>query len=1003
MKIDNNHKEIAAQCKEKVAIVDIETSSPYPIKDFDNYVRTATVKWLGVYSYISNRYYEMNCVGMSKLKIQEFLNAHDTLVSFNGKEFDIPILENNDMVPPKRFQQVDCQVVLGTDKFKHKNRGMLMGYKFPNNKLSTMAKVMKLETMKGDIDYSIFEKNEWNEDETKEIKKYLRGDIEVTKQMFDKLYSFWESFTEMLSEKNVKNWAWLNASVASMAYKADCYEMGNAEVYGDKTEGKEEIGGLVVLPKQQEAIDVYYVDVTSLYPNIFIMFNLFNEVDVSSWSKEEIDKQITNDVLWHGNNVFTVKGYYRIDNHGQREKNMLYKLSERIRLKKEDPDNPLVYAYKITLNATYGIARSTVFKNIYSPNCGADCCLIGQQINEVMQDKFGEHGHKTLSGDSVTKESKILLDDMKYKSILDIWNSNDNDIIYRNGKEMKVWNDKKVLVHNNIKGSIFSGPIEIIRHKVNKNIYRVQTSNQDYVNVTEDHSLIDCYLNEVKPQDAKHIMFMKDINRETIKSEGFILEMYNLLGMMLANGGIYIGSNKKYPGKTYVIDLSFEYMDEYISNILLTLQTEYNLKISGGKWKSSDYKLSNVDLLKRLVSLGIKGSSKTKRVPSFMFDEPIENIREYLKGYMTGDGTIIIRNDTPIIRGTSVNKEMLEDLRILFAICGIPCSIFKESKTNNYKGKDSGTYSHHINILNKTLYKNTIGFSCKTKSDRLEKVRPEQSQPGGNYNLKKRRIASKEIIEYDDYVYDIVVPETQNFFCNNILVHNTDSIFTHHPENKSKEDVEKVCKYTVDYILDNVPFPVNTFNIDIETGDKLDYVMWVPDEKTGEFKKKNYAYIYNKKGKKAVKIMGLPIKKSNATELGMSIFHDHIEQRMLKEVKGKFDKEWISGLIKDEVKRDMDQMVVEYRTSPFDTYSLKGRNCINAQISLIYLEGKGGNIKLLKNKKIGKVGKGFKYCTLEEAHEVGLTYHDLDLTKVFKELYPFSNGKIEFTKTKRFF
>jgi hypothetical protein len=135
----------------------------------------------------------------------------------------------------------------------------------------------------------------------------------------------------------------------------------------------------------------------------------------------------------------------------------------------------------------------------------------------------------------------------------------------------------------------------------------------------------------------------------------------------------------------------------------------------------------------------------------------------------------------------------------------------------------------------------------------------------------------------------------------------------------------------------------------------------------------------------------------------MSIFKEHIEQKMLDEVKGKFDKQWIAGLIKEELQKNMDQMVVEYRTSPFDTYSIKGRNGINAQASLIYLEGKGGTIKLLKNKKVGKVGKAFKYCTLDEAHEAGLTYHDLDLTKVFKELYPFANGKIEFIKTKSFF
>ena len=71
-------------------------------------------------------------------------------------------------------------------------------------------------------------------------------------------------------------------------------------------------------------------------------------------------------------------------------------------------------------------------------------------------------------------------------------------------------------------------------------------------------------------------------------------------------------------------------------------------------------------------------------------------------------------------------------------------------------------------------------------------------------------------------------------------------------------------------------------------------------------------------------------------------------------------------------------MAVEYKCSPFDTYAIGGRNGINAQTSLNYLDSKGGQIKLLKNKRIGKVGKKFKYCTLEEARK---EYPDVKLVK----------------------
>ena len=44
---------------------------------------------------------------------------------------------------------------------------------------------------------------------------------------------------------------------------------------------------------------------------------------------------------------------------------------------------------------------------------------------------------------------------------------------------------------------------------------------------------------------------------------------------------------------------------------------------------------------------------------------------------------------------------------------------------------------------------------------------------------------------------------------------------------------------------------------------------------------------------------------------------------------------------------------------------------------------------LIKNKKVGKAGKGMLYCTSEEAKEAHLTIDDLDLDKVWQELSPF--------------
>ena len=54
-----------------------------------------------------------------------------------------------------------------------------------------------------------------------------------------------------------------------------------------------------------------------------------------------------------------------------------------------------------------------------------------------------------------------------------------------------------------------------------------------------------------------------------------------------------------------------------------------------------------------------------------------------------------------------------------------------------------------------------------------------------------------------------------------------------------------------------------------------------------------------------------------------------------------------------------------------------------------YLDGLDGSMTLIKNSKYGRVGKGFKYCTIEEAKERGLRIDDLSLDKCWNELSPF--------------
>ena len=127
-----NLNEIKSRC----LVIDIETSAFYSqgkeinIKtNFDDYVKHAKIKWIGLYSFLYDKVYCLN-VSTDTKQILTLLNEHNTLVGFNLTDFDYPILVNNGFIDlDKKFSQVDCMTVLGNTTFRNKD-----GYKFKGTK-----------------------------------------------------------------------------------------------------------------------------------------------------------------------------------------------------------------------------------------------------------------------------------------------------------------------------------------------------------------------------------------------------------------------------------------------------------------------------------------------------------------------------------------------------------------------------------------------------------------------------------------------------------------------------------------------------------------------------------------------------------------------------------------------------------------------------------------------------------------------------------------------------
>ena len=387
--------------KKDCIVVDIETCSVYGDgrdvdirSNFEDYVDLAQVKWVGLYSYRTRKEYYLN-VSKDREQIFKLLDSHDVMIGFNHEEFDYPILKNNGLVDPQKwYRHVDCMKILGSSTFKDKNgykykgRGNLMGYKFKKNSLQCIAETMGLEFQKSTIDYKIFKNDTWTESEQKEIITYLRDDIMSNRGMFERLWDYWIPFTSMLDEKSIKDLSWIRSSIASLVYKSVCHSIGTEPEYSDHASDVEEMGGRVIEPKYEEARKVWYIDFSSLYPHIFCMFNLFDEVN---------DTYVN---AWHGNEVFQVKGHYNTAYQHDLSKVVQEKLHERISLQAKDPDHPMVYTLKIWLNGLYGVIRSALFKNVHTPNAGWDCCWLGQQIHRLTESMMEDFGFESIYGDT---------------------------------------------------------------------------------------------------------------------------------------------------------------------------------------------------------------------------------------------------------------------------------------------------------------------------------------------------------------------------------------------------------------------------------------------------------------------------------------------------------------------------------------------------------------------------------------------------------------------------
>jgi len=309
----------------------------------------------------------------------------------------------------------------------------------------------------------------------------------------------------------------------------------------------------------------------------------------------------------------------------------------------------------------------------------------------------------------------------------------------------------------------------VIRHKTKKRIFRILT-HTGFVDVTEDHSLLDASGRKLKPVDAKigqellhafPVEFCSDC-KDISAEEAFAMGLFFGDGSC---GDYTCPSGRK---RSWALNNSnLDYLNE-AQQCLEKCEPTLGWKVLDTIKSSGVYKLvpqGNVKYIVEKYRALFYDKDKYKKVPMCILNAPVEVRREFVRGYRVADGT-----KTGSQRADCKGKIGCQGLYYLFCSLGENVSInTRESKPNIFR-------------LNST---------------------------GGKF--RKNPIAIKKIIDlgYNDeneFVYDIET--TQGRFCGGVgrlILKNTDSeyvFFPHITGETQKDHAEKLWDYCLEVAED---------------------------------------------------------------------------------------------------------------------------------------------------------------------------------------------------------
>jgi FeS assembly protein SufB len=191
---------------------------------------------------------------------------------------------------------------------------------------------------------------------------------------------------------------------------------------------------------------------------------------------------------------------------------------------------------------------------------------------------------------------------------------------------------------------------------------------------------------------------------------------------------------------------------------------------------------------------GFSGGALEKRVPAWVASLPQEQILAFLGGYVDADGYVRdhVKNKDVVL--TSANPELLQDVRDLAAVCGLPAS-----NIHRFEGKHPHDKTRVMVGYRMMFSGDFERLGCRSEQ-RL--VRMGKRRFRHSYSMAEGTSFRNHVNEYFGYarvesiepvgsemVYDIEVDGPHNFVAEGLIVHNSEMVYHSILEHLEKQGV----------------------------------------------------------------------------------------------------------------------------------------------------------------------------------------------------------------------